>query len=591
MSRTTVFNGIELVIPDAYSTLNLDALLTPSSGGVGIVALVGEADGGKPGIHIFPGGSPTSVVKKALKSGPGANMARLALRSGVDDLVRNGASTVIFAKTNQSTQGTAAFGSPTKITLRSKQYGIAVNSYTANIATSGGGQLLTVRENSPAADSIVETSPIVGTLGYFSLTFAGTATAATVALHFVSGVLRLVTTLTGAGSGENNLNIDCTGLTVTQLVNAINQNTGYTAAVLNQRGQVQVTDLDYVVTPVSCFGPAVKSFVAGILELRSWADSNSQLVTVERAVGDAGDVVPAPFPTTGVTTFTSGTRGASANSDVQAALNTLLAMRVNIVVPLFSSDSQDGSSMTIAAVNSQVKDHLDARTSILGRSEAQGNVSIKGNKAAFIAECARMGDMLVSCSSQLISDLDIDGNLVDYPEYAFAVVCAQTQAGSPIGTALENRLIPVNGIKNDVSWSTIVDGPELIKKGALFASVDENNQIRIKGGYTTWLGDGNNARIYIETVESLLIFSFNHRMFMKQKFLGKSNFTTGDVLSAIAESQGAERDSTKSIKGFDSKQTKLFSTTAGRLQYDLAVIPWEGIRFILPTVVAIREAA
>lgn len=591
MGRTQVFQGVELVIPDAYSALNLDALLTPTSGGVGIIALVGESDGGKPGLHVLPGGSSTTVVKRELKSGPGANGARLALRSGSDDLVRNGASTVIFAKTNQSTQGTAALGSPTKLTLRSKQYGVFVNAYTAFVTSMSGGAILTVRENSPDANSITETSPLVGTLGYFTVTFAGTASAATASLHYVSGVLKYVTTLTSPGSGEVNLSIDCTGLTVTQLVNLINQNTGYTAVVLNQKGQVKVSDMDLVVSAASIYGPAIGTYYAGILELQNWATSVSQLVTVERTAGDAGDKVPAPFPSSGVVTFSGGSRGASSNSDVQNALNLLLSLRVNIVVPLFSSDSQDGSTVTIAAINSQVKDHVDARSSLLGRSEAQAYVSIKGNKTAFEAEAARMGDMLVAVTSQAISDLDIDGNIITYDEWGFAVVCAQTQAGSAIGTPLENRLIPVNGISNDVSWSFITDGPELIKKGTLFAITDENNQIRIKGGYSSWLGDGNNARIFIETVESLLIFSFNHRLFMKQRFLGKSVFTTGDILAAILQSETAERDTTKSIKDFDSKQTKLLSTTAGRLEYNVAVVPWEGIRFILPTVVAIREAA
>lgn len=589
MGRTQVFQGVELVIPDAYSALNVDALLTPTSGGIGIVALVGESDGGAPGIHVFPGGAPTTVVKKALKSGPGANASRLALRAGSDDLVKAGASTVLFVKTNASTQGTAAIGSPTKLTLTSKQYGVDVNAYTAFVTSMSGGAILTVRENSSAADSIVESSPIVGIVPYFSVVFAGTATPATGALHYVSGTLRYVTALTSPGAGEVALSIDCTGLTINQLVNTINQNTGYTATVLNQKGQVKVSDLDLVVTPVSIL--TVQNYAAGILELTQWATAVSQLVTVARAALDAGDKVPAPFPSSGVVTFSGGARGASANSDVQAALNKLLGLRVNIVVPLFSSDSQDGSTVTIAAVNSQVKDHVDARSSLLGRSEAQAYVSIKGNKTAFEAEAARMGDMLVAVTSQAITDLDIDGNIITYDEWGFAVTCAQTQAGSPIGTPLENRIIPVSGIANDVSWSTIVDGPELIKKGTLFAVVDENNQIRIKGGYSSWLGDSNNARIFIETVESLIVFSFNHRQFMKQRFLGKSVFTTGDILSAILESQTAERDTTKSIKGFDSKQTKLISTTAGRLEYNVAVVPWEGIRFILPTVVAIREAA
>ena len=108
MSRTVVFKGVELIIPDVYSALDLDRLLAPTSGGVGIVALVGEADGGKPGITVIPGGSSSAVVKKAFRSGPLANMSRLALRSGTDPLVQAGASTVLAVKTNPSTQSTCS---------------------------------------------------------------------------------------------------------------------------------------------------------------------------------------------------------------------------------------------------------------------------------------------------------------------------------------------------------------------------------------------------------------------------------------------------------------------------------------------------
>lgn len=590
MGRTIVFNGQTLTIPEAYSVLNVDALLTPTAGGLGILAIVGESDGGAPGLNLIPGGASTTTIKKLLQSGPGADAARLALRSSqADPLVPAGASAVIFAQTNQSTRATSALS--TKGTFTTKRYGLATNAYTAFTTNVSGGKVATIRENSSAAASIVEMSPVLGVVPYFTLTYTGTGTAATASFHYTSGVLRLQTTLTGQSGGEVNLDIDCTGLTVNQLVNRINTFTGYVAAVANQKGQVLAADLDLKVSAVSILTPTVLSFVASQKELTDWATTTSQLVTYARAAGDAGDTVPSPFPTAGVLGFTGGTRGASSNSDVQNALNLLLGMRVNWVVPLFSSDNQDGSTVTIAAVNSQVKDHVESRSSLLGRSEAQACVSIKGNKAAFIAECARMGSMFVSVTSEQFTDLDIDGNVKLFPEWAAAVVAAQTKCGSATGTPLENRILPIIGSTNDVSWNFIVDGAELLQKGALLTMVDENNQRRWKGGYTSWLGDDNNGRIFIETVESLIIFAFNHRRFMKQRFLGKSVYTPGDVLAAISESEKAERDDTKSIKDYDKTQTKLFSATAGKLEYNVAVVPWEGIRFILPTILATRSAA
>jgi hypothetical protein len=151
--------------------------------------------------------------------------------------------------------------------------------------------------------------------------------------------------------------------------------------------------------------------------------------------------------------------------------------------------------------------------------------------------------------------------------------------------------LPVSGITQDASWNPVENAAELIKAGGLVAGPDENNQIRIIAGYTSWLVDGNNGNIFIETVESLAVFSFNHRQYMRQRFLGRSSFTTQDILDAIQTSLRAEKETTKSIKSYDFRQTKLTSTSGARLEYDIFVEPWEGIAFVLPTVVAIRDAA
>jgi len=716
MGRTAVFNGLELVIPDAYSALDVSRLLTPTSGGVGIVALVGEADGGKPGLHIFPGGASPQVVKNELKSGPLADMCRLALRSGSDNLVQAGASTVLAFKTNNSTQSTldmggvatgvaevrqfttradvsgdlnntyldnlydglgngyyiwfningagvdpalagktgimiagatnasanffattirstvAAISGGTKfatsgsvaqviitnlntgaavdlvdgavptgftgisttvqgvtadsvgaIKLRTKQYGLFTAQYTGEAATSSGKKFVTVRDEK----GIPEISVGVGSDIYASLQYTGNGSAATATLKYVSSDLKLQSTLTGQSDGSENLDVVVTLMTLTQLKNYLSTLIGYTLDITPGKEQFLVKDLDLTLSATSIKSPAKIDHKASIYELIQWGNSQSKLVTVERGALNEGDTVPGTFD---IAQFAGGTRGSTANSDVQDALNELLNVRINILVPLFSSDSQDGSTVTISAINAQVKDHVQSRSSILGRSEAQSYVSVKGSKADFITMIQSMNSRRVAVTSQIVTDLDIDGNVKVFDEYAFAVVCAQTQAGSPIGTDLTYRSLPVIGLSQDVSWDPVQDGPELIKKGALIGGPDENNTLRVIAGYTSWLQDDNNANIYIETVESLDIFSFNHRKFMKQRFLGKTTFTRQDVVDAIEESLQVERDTTKSIKGFDKTLIKIVSATAGRLEYEVAVVPFEGIKFILPTVVAIRES-
>lgn len=714
MGRSTLYRGLTLIVPDAYSSLDVSRLLTPTAGGVGIVAIYGEADGGAPGVHIFPGGASPAVVQAELKSGPLANAARLALRSGTDPGIQAGASLVLAFKTNPSTQSTAAVGgtgpavaeqleltavadvagsldlayfvlpvddtdtvgfyidldnagqpapagltalTPTttvaitaintgdivtavrtalinainatgffatsfvgnvitvilnyagvaaaendgsgefgvtvtvpgedadtdaQATFTTKQYGAFTTQYTLDIVTSLGAKFITVRDE----NGIPETSPGLGVTTYATLEYTGDATTATMTLQFVANALRLQTTLSGQTDGSVSLNIDVTNLTLQQLKSLIDTYTGYTLSVPQVYLQFACIDLDYLLTPVNIqTGP--HEFKASMYEAVVWGRDNSALVTVARGIQNQGDTLPG---TVGTTFFTGGVRGSTTNTLTQNALNELLEYRLNILVPLFSSTNQDGSTVDIDACNAQAKDHLISRSSILGRSEAQGYVSISGNKDAFLEMCSTMNSRWVSVVGQSITDLDIAGNVITYPPYGLAVVAAQSQAGSPIGTDLTNKALPILGFSQDVSWNPTRNANELILGGAWIINRDENNVIRVVANYSSWLGDDNNANIYNETVESLAIFAYNHRKYMKQVFLGRSSFSTQDVLTAIETSLIEERDNAKTIKGFDLTLIKIISASAGRLEYEVAVVPFEGIKFVLPTVVAIRDS-
>jgi hypothetical protein len=594
MPRSVIFQGVELTWPDAYSALDLSRLLTPSSGGVGIVALVGEADGGKPGMTLIPGGASSTVVKDMFKSGPLANMARMALRSGIDPDVPNGASALLCFKTNNSTQSTLPVsGVHPAFTLTTKQYGEFTKYFTGEIATVSGLKYLTIRDKNlvPGSPS-VETSVGVGGIQYATLKYNGDSTTALMSLKY-DGAHKLMLTVTLAGDqtdGSLNLSLDVTSMNLFQLKSALdlilNDSDAivYTLTVPVQYQQTMLVNLDYVTSDISVKTTAY-GFLASISELSDWVSTTSKLLgSLARGTENYGSTVPGSLS---ATQFSGGTRGTSTNTDVQNGFNALLEFRVNIVVPLFSSDNQDGSTVTLASVNSICRDHVQARSSLLGRSECQSYVSIKGDKEDFLAECARMNSRYVSVTSQSVTDVDINGDTVVYPEYAFAVVCAQTQAGSPIGTPLTYKALPVSGLTQNVSWSPIVDGVELIKAGALIAAADENNVMRIVNGYTSYLTDDNNGNILIETVESFAVFSFNHRKFMKQKFLGKKDFSANSVLDAIKESLKAEKEINKTIKDYDEKLINLTSVGSD-LRYEVPAQGWEGVNFILPTVIGIR---
>jgi hypothetical protein len=718
MSRTVTFQGLTLIVPDAYSFTDVSRLLTPTSAGVGIVALIGESDGGAPGLHLFPGGASSAVVKKELKSGPGANMVARVLASGGDSLAPNGASTVFFYKTNNSTlaqallnrpatvavaqivnltcvadvaasldgkyfilssptekvgfwfdvdnngtlippalagltdrqvsiltvttgdsaaivagkvkiaidadaafiatvsgaivtsvnatagvpfglvsagtstftvaittNGAAAVASALKATLKTRSYGLFTNLFFVSLFTSLGISYLSVTDDL----GIVEKSPGFGNSSYLKLKYNGNGTASTASFAYVGSDLTLTTTVTGATDGSVGFTqIVDDKLTVQQLAAIITSKTGFGATYDSKDSQVKAGLLDLIVVPVSIL--TEKLFKGSYLEAIDWATNRSStLQSLERLPNNDNDTLVGLNLTN--VSFTGGTRGTSTNSDVQAAYNAILKQRINIAVPLFSSDNQDGSTVLADSAFAIHKDHLLSRSSIFGRSECVGYVGVDGNKARFLDVIANMNSRRVGVVSAKPKELDIDGNIVEMPSYAMACLLARTQAGSPIGTPLTGRTLNVNGFTVDPSWDPDFDGPEIIQKGGIVINRNENNAIEIINGYTSWTQDTNNANIYIETVESLDIFAFNHRLYMKEKFKGRSRFSSVDVLNAIAESQNAEVQNTGSIKGIDSKQTKLTQADTGQLRYELAVVPWEGIVFILPTIIAIREVA
>lgn len=576
MGRTTNFNGLTLTVADAYSALDVSRILSPTVAGLGIVGLIGESDNGAPGLHVFEGGISPQTIKKQLGSGAGADMTRLALRAGVDADIRGGASAVVFYQTNPNTQSQLnVSGVNPALVLKSKKYGSAMNLLTATIASSGGKKFLTIMDENGQN----EVSEGVGGDAFAVITRIAGVTSATAKLAYVSSVLTLVLT----EDSVEIMSVALTGLNLRQLKILVEKNSGWSLSIPSISNEsFKISDLDMVPTAQSAIGGL--NLYASTYELIQWANQTSENVTVERGVENYAVGVPSSLATTA---FTGGTRGTSTNALVQSAFNALLKLRVNFVVPLFSKDNQDGSTVLMSSVIGMTKDHVTNRSSILGRSECSAMIGLEGNKSVLISNAAQINSRRVCLVGQQVYDLNIDGEMVWMPPYALAVIAAQSRAGSKVGTPLTYKMLPSSGLKQDVSWSPEEDGATMIQKGMLIAGADEDNTLRFKNGVTTWLADDNDANIYTEMVDSLDAFSFNHRKWMKQKFLGKSDFTREDVWTAIKEDLRAQKDDT--IKGYNLELCKIYSATGKELKYDVAVIPYQGIVFILPTVVGLKE--
>jgi len=312
MGRTFVFQGVTLFVPDAYSALDLTRLLTPASGGAGIVALVGESDGGAPGLFLFPGGSSTSIIQKALVSGPGADMARMALRSGTDPLVQAGASLLYFFKTNNSGPSASNVvngGAGPAFTMTTKQYGSFTALFAYNIATVSGSRFLTVYDQ----NGVPEVSVGVGSAQYMQIfrDASGGAISATIQLAWAGGKL-VLTGMNDLGAGPVvAFAYDVTLLTMAQIQALVQgNNPGWNVLIPAPAfNTFLASNLDIVFAAQNCYTATVYGFVASVYELVQWATNSSQQVNIVRGFQNDVRGVPA---TVGQTAFKIATNGTTA---------------------------------------------------------------------------------------------------------------------------------------------------------------------------------------------------------------------------------------------------------------------------------------
>jgi len=132
MSRSVTFNGQTIFKPGAISRVRANSNAQLGSTTNGIVALIGEADGGQPNTVLTI--SDPALAKETFTSGPLADALRLAFQPSTDPNVSAGAFQVLCYKTNQSTQASTTL--PGSVAVLA---GTVTGASTALILTVTGG--------------------------------------------------------------------------------------------------------------------------------------------------------------------------------------------------------------------------------------------------------------------------------------------------------------------------------------------------------------------------------------------------------------------------------------------------------------------
>lgn len=136
MARSISFNGQTLFHPGGLSRVNASALSPIGLSATGIMAILGESDGGAPGAVSGPVDvDDPALAAQLFRSGPLADAIRLAFDPSTDPRIPGGAFRCVCYKTNQSTQGTSHLPGATNLVADTAGGGSTTTSI--NLVTGG----------------------------------------------------------------------------------------------------------------------------------------------------------------------------------------------------------------------------------------------------------------------------------------------------------------------------------------------------------------------------------------------------------------------------------------------------------------------
>ncbi len=190
MAQGIYFNGRFTVVPGSYTEVDASALAGGTLGATGIVACIGEAEGGAPhDTTIYEVANP-GQIGKLFRDGDLREAGVMLFDASNDDRIGSGAQEVKFAKVNPATRSFRTFidgSAADALTLTSRDYGAFTTRIGIDIAAGTvAGKLITVNFEDRA-----ETFDNVGADPKFTLAWGGTVGLNVVAALALSGSLTI----------------------------------------------------------------------------------------------------------------------------------------------------------------------------------------------------------------------------------------------------------------------------------------------------------------------------------------------------------------------------------------------------------------
>lgn len=602
MAITRNFNGAVLTKPAAATRIEVNLAGGFPLAPTGIVALVGEADGGEPGssagVQTFTSEDIASLIR-IYKSGPLADAARMLINPGRDARVPNGASLIRVWKTNTSLRATLDLenaAAATLFNLQSRNFGEDENLTKVKIeaGTDAANQRLITVTKGDQKEELSENAADVK----MNITYTGAAGGADLTIS--SGTLAITTNTPSTPADD--ISIVLAGKTMQQVTELIDANASYTATSTSKSRSFESSEnLDPRTTAHDLVASGALDLRANQKEILDIINAESQLIEASRVANIEGIMVASE-------SFMSGAaKGASANSDFQAGFDAFLNTRINTVVPLVSQDASallalgetdPASTFTVDAVNLQALTHCLTASNTKNKSERNCYVSKKTTFANAQDAAQDLNSERASMLFQDVEVLGIDGNLKFVDPWGAAVITAGVQAGTPAGTPTTFKGINVNGVRHaDYNEKTQVD--LAIQNGLTPLEAVDSGGFRIVVGNTTYNKDANFVFNRTSVLEASDQVAFNLRQQLEAIFIGNKAVTgTADAIRNTVISIMSTFLNDELIVGDDTNEglgwKDLTVTITGNTAFiDITITPVQGIDFILATITLddIRQTA
>ncbi len=472
MASGFFFNGNFTVTPTTASVVD-DSAEAPANLTVGnTLCIIGVSDGGQPGT-VYSFGGPAEV-QAALVSGPLCYAAMKAFAAsdelnapGLVKCVRVGAATPAMLPLNDASAKPCAV-------VSAQSYGVTIA--PPRMMIQAGSTAGTLRVSTAQGQNYEVQDNIGGFL--FSATYTGAAASA---LVIATGVGVLVQAPIGTQLGGLNF----TQYTVVQdIVDYINSVPGFTAAVLNGKGQQPVLGaLDSAGTGTNVKG-ATSSYAANLAAFLTYMNGPAQpTLTAVAATGGSG-APPGPIAWT---YLSGGTTPVITLADYVNALTILQGQDIQWLAAL------SGDPAVHAAVDAHVQ-----YMSTVGRKERRALVGpVQGTSmAAAMALPINLNSDRTAIVWPGYYDYNTAGVLTLMDPYYSAAVVAAGFAGSDPGEPMTNKAFTMRGLEVPIRNPTDTD--QLIQSGLLCLDTEVTG-IKVVRSNSTWLVNNNFNRVEIST--------------------------------------------------------------------------------------------